>query len=150
MRTLKFISIFTISLFLTFGSTVAQEVVFGDDLQPTMATAINGLEVGGVTYDVVFQLSMFASEIYGAYPGTFSIFDTSDEAQAAVTAINTALKGAGARTIGNLDQPDIESPIYNIGYSSLILLEVEFVNVWRGATENDDDWKTRQAFSVSR
>ncbi|MFC2094786.1 T9SS type A sorting domain-containing protein [Bacteroidota bacterium] len=81
---------------------------------------------------------MFAFEIYGDFPGTFDIFDTATEAEDAVDAVNLALNGAGALSLGNLNQPGIESPIYNIGYESVILVQVEFVNVWRAWIEGAD------------
>jgi len=137
MRTIQFILILTFSLFLANGPTSAQ-VVFGDPTNPTKATSINNLEVGGIHYDVIFQLSMFANEIYGDYPGTFNIFDTATEAEDAVDAVNVALNDADALSVGNIDQPGIESPIYNIGYESLILLQIESINVWRAGIEGVD------------
>jgi len=138
MRTIQFILILTFSLFLASGPTGAQTVVFGDPTNPNMATGINNLEVGGIHYDVVFQLYMFANEIYGSFPGTFDIFDTAIEAENAVVAVNLALNNAGALSLGNLDQPGVEAVIYNIGYESFLLLQVESIHVWRGGIEGTD------------
>ncbi|NOR75226.1 MAG: T9SS type A sorting domain-containing protein [Draconibacterium sp.] len=106
-----------------------------------MATGINNLEVGGINYDVVFRVQKFAYEIYGPYPGTFDIFDIATEAEDAVDAVNIALNDANATSIGDIDQPGIESPLYNIGYGSVILVNVEFINVWRAGIEGVD-WIT--------
>ena len=138
MRTKQFISMLTIILFLTSGPAGAQNVVFGDPQNPTKATAINDLEVGGIHYGVVFELQKFANEIYGPFPGTFNIFDTVAEAENAVDAVNLALNGAGALSIGNIDLPETESQIYNIGYESFLLGQIESIHVWRAGKEGDD------------
>jgi len=138
MRTIQFISILTISLFLASGPTGAQTVVFGDPTMPTTATGINNLEVGGIHYDVVFLLFTEAVRVYGPWPGDFDIFDTATEAEDAVDAVNSALNDALATSVGNLDQPGQESPIYNIGYESLLILQLQSVDVWRGGIQGVD------------
>jgi hypothetical protein len=140
MRTLQFISILTISLFLASGPTGAQTVVFGDSQNPTKATGINDLEVGGIHYNVVFQLQKFAFEIYGSFPGTFNIFNTVFEAEAAVDFVNLALNLEVATSIGNINQPGIEAHVYNIGYESFRLGQIEGIHTWRAGNEGGVEW----------
>jgi hypothetical protein len=141
MRTIQFIFILTLSLFLGSGPTEAQ-VVFGDPTMPNMATGINNLEVGGINYNVVFRLQKFANEIYGPFPGTFDIFDALPEAEDAVATVNLALNGANATSIGDIDLPGFEGHSYLIGFESFILPigEVESILTVRATNEGTTDW----------
>jgi hypothetical protein len=141
MRTLQFIAILTISLFLANGPAGAQTVVFGDSLDPTKATSITDLEVGGTSYNVVFEVSTFAFLVYGPFPGTFNIFNTVSQAEVAVDSVNSALNSWGATSIGNINTPGIEFFTYNIGYDTFLVGSIQMIHTWRAAKPDiNDPW----------
>jgi len=127
-------------LLLGAGTASAATVLFGDPAEPNKATGIQDLNVAGTSYNVTFDVLAFAFEIYGSFPGSFPIFNTSTEASNARDAVNVALNAAGALTVGEVSADG--SPIYNIGYDSFVgPLNQEFVNVARGAEETGE-WVT--------
>jgi hypothetical protein len=125
------------SLLVTAGATHAATVVFGDPANPTKATGIRDLSVGGTRYDVTFNVSVTAATVYGSFPGRFT-FTTSSAASAARDAINAALNAENALSVG---ENGLESDIFNIGYKSVNAGSIESVQVARGAFETSD-WKT--------
>ena len=141
MSTIKFISLFIISLFLVAGPAGAQTVVFDDPADPTKATGINDLEVGGTSYNVIFEVSTFANQVYGAFPGTFNIFNTVSQAEVAVDYVNSALNSWGATSIGNINTPGIEFFTYNTGYYTFLVESIEMIHTWRAAKlDVGDPW----------
>ena len=95
-------------------------VVFGDG--GTKATAITNLVVDGVTYDVEIETAI-PSEIYGAYPGTYT-FTTNADAVTAVEAISAALNAQGATHVGQAGE-EVDEDRYRIGYESFEFGEIE-------------------------
>jgi len=129
-----------LGLVLSAGTASAATVLFGDPAEPNKATGIQDLNVAGTSYNVTFDVLAFAVEIYGSFPGSFPIFNTSTEATNARDAVNAALNAAGALTVGEASADG--SPIYNIGYDSFVgPLNQEFVNVARGVEETGE-WVT--------
>jgi hypothetical protein len=127
-----------LALGLLLGASTTQAAVIFDPNDPNKATGITDLNVGGTLYDVAFNSQAFAFEIYGPFPGEFSIFDTSAEAESASDAVCAALNAAGALSVGETGLPGVEG--FNIGFESFILPlgNVESVNVARGFIEGTD------------
>ena len=90
----------------------------------TQATAILNLVVDGITYDVEFLFAV-PSEIYGAYPGTYT-FNTKSEAATAIEAANVALNGTIVALVGEEGQE--ASGRYRVGYLSFEASGTE--NTW--------------------
>ncbi len=95
------------------GAAQAQTVVFDGD----NATEILDLQVGATLYDVIF-LDDTAENIYGPEPGVYD-FTTSEEAEAAMEAVNDALN----------TEPDVMSvgPAHSIVYEIPFDFENDFV-----------------------
>ncbi len=104
------------SLLLGASAASAATVTFGS-LQGK-AIGITDLDIGGTLYDVLFDESAPAVAVYGAFPGTFT-FTTNGDAQAAVIAVDAALNGAGALTVGQDTSLDTTNNLsFNIAYQS--------------------------------
>jgi hypothetical protein len=112
------------------AATGATTVVFGDG--GTKATAILDLVVDGITYDVEIKVAI-PSEIYGAYPGSFT-FSTNAETVTAIEAMNVALNDQGAVTVGELGGTADEGR-YRIGYESFLTGAVQHVRFNTGVFE---------------
>jgi hypothetical protein len=91
----------------------ATTVVFGDG--GTKATAITDIVVDGVTYDVEFEFNT-PGPVYGPYPAIYT-FTTSEDARTALDAVNTALDGANAESVGIVGTTKLYN-IARIGYES--------------------------------
>ncbi len=100
--------VFFAVLLLSFGTANAQTVHFDDAGDPNKATSITGLTVNDISYDVTFIVGQEAFHIYGDYPGTFT-FTTSDDAEAAVVAMDAALNAANAAEVGINEISGVES-----------------------------------------
>jgi cysteine-rich repeat protein len=129
----------------------AQTVLFEDGADPTKATGIDGLVVPGVnTFNVRFDVSTSATDIYGPFPGdlvTLPPFFGVPGSEAASNAINAALHGANALGVGEVDGLP-GSEFYNIGTTAFICCmipilddpEIPSVAVVRNITEGGVDW----------
>ena len=107
-----------VAMSLLLGANVASAatVTFGS-LQGK-AIGITDLDIGGTLYDVLFDEKVPAVLVYGEFPGTFT-FTTNGDAQAAVIAVNAALNGASALTVGEDTALDISVNLsFNIAYDS--------------------------------
>jgi hypothetical protein len=94
----------------------AETVTFGS--REGKAIGITDLDVGGTLYDVLFPERVPAVLVYGEFPGTFT-FTTNGDAEAAVIAVNAALNGASALTVGEDTPLDVsENLSFNIAYDS--------------------------------
>ena len=114
------LSVAILAFLLGFGldssPAAAQMVLFEDGGRPEMATGINGLDVGGVSYDVVFQIPRQPRFIYGNYPGTYTLTSEAG-AMDAVRAVVAALDNSPATSVGRSDATST-SNLFAIGYGS--------------------------------
>jgi hypothetical protein len=119
------------------GTTI---VVFGDG--GTKATAINDLVVDGVTYDVEFVFSE-PGPVYGPYPGTTFTFPSSEDALTALDAINAALNGADAVSVGEVGTTRNYDKT-RIGYETIEISNVPLVNfrytVYKNSSDSWENW----------
>jgi hypothetical protein len=119
------------------GTTI---VVFGDG--GTKATAINDLVVDGVTYDVEFVFSE-PGPVYGPYPGTTFTFPSSEDALTALDAINAALNGADAVSVGEVGTTRNYDKA-RIGYETIEISNVPLVNfrytVYKNSSDSWENW----------
>ncbi len=130
--------VFFAVLLLSFGTANAQTVHFDDAGDPNKATSITGLTVNDISYDVTFIVGQEAFHIYGDYPGTFT-FTTSDDAEAAVVAMDAALNAANAAEVGINEISGVES-FYVPWTSYLDGLDLENIGFWYGSIQFDPTW----------
>jgi hypothetical protein len=76
------------------GASAAQALVIRDIDDPTIASGIINLDIGGTLYDVTWPGPIEAVNVYGELPGVFA-FTTFESAQTAVNAIAIDLNAAG-------------------------------------------------------
>lgn len=135
MQGLKFSSfVLAIVLVLCANAAQAADVVFESGTNKVLR--VENFEFDSVTYTVTFEVQVFAYEVYGPFPGTYTFTDE-------VTAIDvhemliTELNAAGATELKDVVDP-LYSNTFNIGFDGLIL-GVEFVHTARAAFD-DTNW----------
>jgi hypothetical protein len=119
------------------GPNAGAEVMFDNTESPFRATSVVGLEVNGNTYDVTFDVTIEAFHVFGPYPGVLN-FITAEDAEAAVNALNAALNGAGALSIGSLEGP-IDGQVYVIPFETYEN-SVQWIKIRIGSIEVGTDW----------
>jgi hypothetical protein len=139
-----------VAMSLLLGANVASAatVVFGS--LEGKAIGITDLDIGGTLYDVLFPERVPAVLVYGEFPGTFT-FTTSGDAQAAVIAVDAALNGANALTVGQDTLLDTSVNLsFNIAYKSTgptALLGLAEFQV--GSNPTSDQWVNSGSGSTS-
>ena len=118
-----------IGLLLVTSLAQAGTVVF-DPTDPTKATGITDLDIGGTIYNVDFISLTTAVSLYGEAPGVYD-FSDNPTAAAAVDAVNAALNAANANTVGSAGQPG--TPIFDVGFNFVPIGQIKAVQVWEGA-----------------
>ena len=116
------------------GAAQATEVIFGS--LPGKAIEITDLLIDGTIYDVLFDEAATAAEIYGPFPGTFTM--TGNEANAAALAIVAALNAAEATLVGedtSVDAPFGLNKNFSIGVDSGVIIVAETVFLSEGNFE---------------
>ena len=134
-----FLATFVVTLGLLLGANTAQaaNVKFDDPNNPTQATGIDNLDIGGTPYNVAFTATeTVAEQIYGQFPGTFD-FTNSAAANEAANAVNIELNQAGAQTVGTGGSAGL--PFYRIGYASETVGEDIPVVIFWEAVKGDGD-----------
>ena len=128
---------FVITMGLLLGTSAAQANVIFDPSNPTQATGIENLDIGGMLYNVAFTATeTVAEQIYGPFPGTFD-FTNSAAANEAANAVNLELNQAGAQTVGAGGSAGL--PFYRIGYDSETVGEnIPVVIFWEAAKGDGD------------
>jgi hypothetical protein len=112
----------------------AHSAVQFDSGDSTKATGITDLTIGGKVYDVKFESQKTAAGVYGPSPGTYD-FPSNSSASEAVIAVNNALNGAGAQTVGS---SGVE--LYFVGFGFENLGQAESVKVWEGSIVRASSW----------
>ncbi len=131
---------FVVTMALLLGTSTARAATVNfDPDNPTQATGIENLDIGGTFYNVAFTANSTAAfQVYGRFPGTFD-FDTSQTAADAAHAVNNALNINGAQTVGAEGSEGV--PVYRIGFKSQSVgtdVEIEVVIFWE-ADKGDGD-----------
>jgi hypothetical protein len=120
---------------LATGAAFAAPVVEKDG---STATAIRGLELGSVTYDVVFT-NLAPATIYDD-PPTFD-FASEDDAEAAIEAVSAVLNAeTGIETVGDASATGV--PIFRIGFGVSGTGLTRLASVWESVSGDgaDDFW----------
>ena len=129
---------FVVTMGLLLGTSAAQAATVKFDLNnPTQATGIENLDIGGTLYNVAFTATQtVAAQIYGPFPGTFD-FATNQAAQAAADVVNEELNATGAKTVGAGGSDGV--PFYRIGFESGVVgQEIEVVIFWESVKGDAD------------
>jgi hypothetical protein len=131
---------FVVTMALLLGTSTARAATVNfDPDNPTQATGIENLDIGGTFYNVAFTAnSTGAFKVYGPFPGTFD-FDTSQTAADAANAVNNALNINGAQTVGAEGSEGV--PVYRIGFKSQSVgtdVEIKMVIFWEAAKPDGD------------
>ena len=124
----------TVGLLLGTSAAQAAEVIFDPD-NPTRATGITNLDIGGTAYNVAFISQTTAQLLYGDVPGVFD-FSNSASASAAVDAVNVELNAEGANYVGSEGGENTPfNEVFHVGYEHDIVEigEIDVVKVWEGA-----------------
>jgi hypothetical protein len=108
------------------GSAPETAVIFDPD-DSSKAIGIDNLFVSGMFYDVAFTTSTTADTVYGTFPGSFNV--TAASAELANDAVNAALNGSPATTVGD-DEMEGGANLYAIGYGSLEFFNAETLAAW--------------------
>ncbi len=134
MQGLKF-SLFVLAIVLVLCANAAQaaDVVF--ESGTNKVPRVENFEFDSVTYTVTFEVQVFANEVYGPFPGTYT-FDE-DTATDVHLMLITELNAAGATELKDAVD-SLYSNTFNVGFNGLIILGVEMVHTARAAFDDTD------------